>query len=77
MPDGITKDGVLHVVSNVIIPPKKLGSGELSMYKGDELTVEDLKERLEPFVEADEETDETDETETEEATEWPDLGLDL
>ena len=44
------------------------------MYKGEELTVEDLKERLEPFVEADEETDET---ETEKATEWPDLGLDL
>ena len=74
MPDGITKDGVLHVVSNVIIPPKKLGSGELSMYKGEELTIEDLKERLEPFVEANEETDTT---ETEESTEWPDLGLDL
>ena len=71
VPDGNTKDGVLHVVSNVIVPPKKLSSGELEMYKGEEVTVEDLKERLEPLVEAD------DETETNDETEWPDMSMDL
>ena len=52
-PDGIAKDGVIHVVGFVIVPPKRLGGGELQAYDGEELTVEDLKERLEPFVEKD------------------------
>ena len=49
-PDGIVKDGVIHVINNIIIPPKRLGGGELKVYDGEELTVEDLKERLEPFI---------------------------
>lgn len=49
--DGIAYDGVLHVVGDVIIPPKKLGDGSLQQWdSSSELTEEDLKERLEPFV---------------------------
>merc|ERR1712072_1403166 len=39
--DGIAKDGVIHVVSSVLVPPKTPGG---------ELDVEELKERLESFV---------------------------
>jgi hypothetical protein len=48
--DGVAKDGVIHVLSSVLIPPKKIG-GVLVQYNGEELTEEDLIERLEPFVE--------------------------
>lgn len=48
--DGIARDGVIHVVSNVLIPPKT-AKGEVEQWDGEELTVEDLKERLEEFVE--------------------------
>jgi len=49
--DGVAEDGVIHVVSDVLIPPKKLASGELSIWdNSEELTEEELKERLEPFV---------------------------
>jgi uncharacterized surface protein with fasciclin (FAS1) repeats len=46
--DGIAKDGVIQVVPGVLIPPKTPGVFEAT---SDELTVEELKERLEPFVE--------------------------
>lgn len=46
--DGVAKDGVLHVVSNVLIPPKRLGGKSES---GAEISVEDLIERLDPFAE--------------------------
>ncbi|KAI9804939.1 MAG: hypothetical protein M1833_006242 [Piccolia ochrophora] len=46
--DGIAKDGVIQVVGNVLIPPKKLGE-QASI--GEELTVDELKERLGPYVE--------------------------
>ena len=52
--NGIAKDGVLHVVSSVIIPPKRIGD-KLQEWKGEELTEEDLKERLEPLVHKDDE----------------------
>lgn len=45
--DGIARDGVIHVVSSVIIPPKPLGGAE---YMGEEMDLEDLKERLIPYV---------------------------
>lgn len=45
--DGVAEDGVLHVVRSVLIPPKQVGGEE---YAGGELSVEELKERLEPFV---------------------------
>jgi len=47
--DGIAKDGVIHVLSSVLIPPKKVG-GKVENYEGEDLTEEDLMERLEPFV---------------------------
>jgi uncharacterized surface protein with fasciclin (FAS1) repeats len=47
--DGVAEDGVLHVVSSVLIPPKHVG-GEMVQWDGAELTEEELKERLEPFV---------------------------
>lgn len=45
--DGIAKDGVIHVLSSVLIPPKTPG-GE--MWAGEELEVEDLMERLIPYM---------------------------
>ncbi|GAB1727825.1 hypothetical protein NU195Hw_g2145t1 [Hortaea werneckii] len=51
--DGIAQDGVVHVVSNVIVPPKNIGrpgSTEVDLWQGEEMTVEEFKERLEPFV---------------------------
>ncbi|KAL8723118.1 MAG: hypothetical protein Q9225_000521 [Loekoesia sp. 1 TL-2023] len=48
--DGIAADGVIQVVSDVLIPPKRIDRME-QHWQGQELTVEDLKERLEPFVE--------------------------
>lgn len=47
--DGIARDGVIHAPSSVLIPPKPVG-GILQEWQGEELTVEELKERLEPFV---------------------------
>lgn len=51
--DGIAQDGVIHVVSDVIVPPKKVGGLDVqedAYWQGDELELEDLIERLEPFV---------------------------
>lgn len=50
--DGIAEDGVIHVVSDVIVPPKKLGSlaEEVEYYNGEDMSVEELKERLAPLV---------------------------
>lgn len=48
--NGIAKDGVIQVVSNVLIPPKQINGME-EMWHGQELTEEELIERLEPFVE--------------------------
>lgn len=49
--DGIASDGVIHVVPNVLIPPKTPGAADIAT---DDMTVEELKARLEPLVEADE-----------------------
>jgi len=49
--DVIAQDGVIHVLRNVLIPPKKIGGAVVeSELEDDELTVEELKERLEPYV---------------------------
>lgn len=45
-------DGVVHMVSNVLIPPKQLGGVE-QQYEGEDLTVEDLKDRLNPYLDHD------------------------
>lgn len=44
MQDGLAKDGVIQGLANVLIPPKTPGATD---YQGEELTVADLKERLE------------------------------
>ena len=51
--DGIARDGVIQVVGSVIIPPKKI-DGVVEHWQGQELTAEELIERLEPFVEREE-----------------------
>jgi len=45
--DGIAKDGVIHVVSSVLIPPKTPGGAS---EEGEEIEVEKLMDRLIPFV---------------------------
>ncbi|KAI4094952.1 MAG: hypothetical protein L6R37_007139 [Teloschistes peruensis] len=47
--DGIAADGVIQVVSDVIVPPKPIDRMG-TYWQGEDLTVDDLKERLEPFV---------------------------
>lgn len=48
--DGIAKDGVIHALSNVLIPPKQI-NGQSIDWQGEELDEEDLKARLTPFME--------------------------
>lgn len=48
--DGIAADGVIQVVSDVLIPPKRIDRMD-QHWQGEEMTVEDLKDRLEPFIE--------------------------
>jgi uncharacterized surface protein with fasciclin (FAS1) repeats len=48
--DGVASDGVIQVVGDVLIPPKNAASGEQIFWQGEELSVEELKERLQPFV---------------------------
>ena len=67
--DGITYDGVIHIVSNVLIPPKSVG-GMFQEWDGNELDVEDLVERLAVDTEADNE-EEAEGGEAEEAEEKP------
>jgi uncharacterized surface protein with fasciclin (FAS1) repeats len=47
--DGVASDAVIQVVSDVLIPPKNAG-GEQIMWQGEELSVEEFKQRLEPFA---------------------------
>ncbi|UPX16058.1 uncharacterized protein EKO05_0006483 [Ascochyta rabiei] len=47
--DGVASDGVIQVVSDVLIPPKN-ANGEQVMWQGEELSVEEFKQRLEPFA---------------------------
>ncbi|KAI9688139.1 MAG: hypothetical protein M1822_001645 [Bathelium mastoideum] len=57
--DAVAKDGVIHVPNNVLIPPKRVSSTDGGAVKyeqwnyDDELTVEELTERLAPFVKED------------------------
>ncbi|KAJ9635412.1 hypothetical protein H2201_005762 [Coniosporium apollinis] len=51
--DGVAKDGVIQVVSDVLIPPKKLGGAQVEYWTGEEMSVEEFMERLEPFVQDD------------------------
>ena len=49
--DGVASDGVIQVVSDVLIPPKNAGSEDAVYWEGEEMSVEEFKERLEPFLE--------------------------
>jgi uncharacterized surface protein with fasciclin (FAS1) repeats len=48
--DGVASDGVIQVVSDVLVPPKNAATGEQVYWKGEEMSVEEMKERLQPFV---------------------------
>lgn len=48
--DIVAQDGVIQEMGSVLIPPKKLNGAEEEHWDGSEMTVEELKERLEPFV---------------------------
>ncbi|KAK7528438.1 Fasciclin domain-containing protein [Phyllosticta citriasiana] len=54
--DGIAKDGVIQVVSSVLIPPKQGAEGEPESehWMGEEMSVDEFKARLEPYVEHEE-----------------------
>jgi len=45
--DGLAKDGVIHILSSILIPPKTPGGAQ---YMGEEMSVEEFKERFDPFV---------------------------
>ncbi|OAL33329.1 hypothetical protein AYO20_07340 [Fonsecaea nubica] len=49
--DGIAADGVIHVVPNVLIPPKTPGGIAVAE---DDMDLDEFKARLEPFVETEE-----------------------
>ena len=46
--DGIVYDGVIHIPGDVLVPPKPV---TLEQWNGEEMTVDEFKSRLEPFVE--------------------------
>lgn len=48
--DGIARDGVIQVVGDVLIPPKHVGGMEQE-WQGQDMSEEELMERLEPYVE--------------------------
>lgn len=49
--DGVARDGVIQVVGDVLVPPKKFPSGESNAQVSEtEMTLEDFKERLEPYI---------------------------
>ena len=50
--DGVASNGVIHVVSDVLIPPKQLNGADEEQYD-QELTLEEFKERLEPYLQED------------------------
>jgi len=55
--DGIAKDGVIQIVSDVLIPPKAPGGpgAAVQHWGGEEMSVEEFMERLGPFVQENEE----------------------
>jgi uncharacterized surface protein with fasciclin (FAS1) repeats len=48
--DGLAKDGVIQVVSNVLIPPKQATGAVAQYWNGEDMSVEELRERLDPYV---------------------------
>jgi len=45
--DGISRDGVVHILSSILIPPKTPGG---AAYMGEEMSVEEFKERFDSYV---------------------------
>jgi len=45
--DGLAKDGVIHVLSSILIPPKTPGG---DAYAGEELSVDEFKARFEDYI---------------------------
>jgi len=45
--DGLAKDGVIHIVSSILIPPKTPGG---AAYKGEEMSVEEFKSRFDNHI---------------------------
>lgn len=48
--DGIAKNGVIHVPGRVLIPPHKHDDKKIAEERGEELSVEELMERLADYV---------------------------
>lgn len=48
--DIVAKEGVIHVVTRVLVPPKKGSSVVESESGGDKISVEELKERLDDYL---------------------------
>jgi len=46
--DGISKDGVIHLLDTILIPPKSVAGIQ---YEGEEMELEEFMERLLPSVE--------------------------
>lgn len=49
--DGVARDGVIHVVRSVLIPPKTPGGKQEEFDEESEIDLEEFKMRLIPFVE--------------------------
>jgi uncharacterized surface protein with fasciclin (FAS1) repeats len=49
--DGVARDGVIHVVSSVLIPPKTPGERQEEIEEDAEMDLEEFKERLIPYFE--------------------------
>jgi uncharacterized surface protein with fasciclin (FAS1) repeats len=53
--DGLARDGVIHVVPRVLIPPKTPGKKSEVAEEDGEMTLEEFIQRLSPYVEKDDE----------------------
>ena len=47
--NGAARDGVIHAVSDVLIPPKQVGGVE-QQWDGKEISADELEARLAPYV---------------------------
>ncbi|KAG4219651.1 hypothetical protein PC116_g31870, partial [Phytophthora cactorum] len=64
--DGLARNGVLQVVDHILIPPHNHKKGSAAAWDGEvegEISVEELVERLEPYVKMDDEGRKGDEVE--------------
>ena len=48
--DGVADDGVIQIMDSVIVPPKTKGVEDVEYWDGEEMSVEELVERLEPLM---------------------------